>query len=204
MSKSVARLGICDLIASALETLAPASAKLQVKVSYARRNRNYVVFSSRKKLCSILSALLANALQFAGAGGSLHIEHERIRGKRHNDRSDFIKIAVRIHGPGVLRNGFDVVIDKFQNISKLLCQKPQETAWLELVSTQERIHEIGGNIWVRSDLGSALTFFFTVPIEKQSVGAPDRQDAAVTIIPGKAPCAGERQDNPSSVAKTPA
>jgi two-component system sensor histidine kinase VicK len=181
-SQPVTRLKICDLIATAIQALQPECLKLGVDITYARRKRNYVVFASRDRLQSIVFTLMQNAIQFAGTGGALKVEHERIRGKRHNDRSDFIKIGVRICGPGVSQNMFDVVVDKFQNIDRLLARKPAKKTSLVLAATQKDIFQIGGNIWVKSELGRGLTFFFTVPIEKQETNDAKKTAGRVKIV----------------------
>jgi len=182
ISQPVTSLKICNLISTAVHSLQSFCQNSHVEISYARRNRDYVVYASQNTLQTIISTLLENAIQFAGHGGTLHIEHERIRGKRHNDRSDFIKIGMRICGPGVFQNMFDVVIDKFQNIDKLLCEKPTKTISLTLARTQAEIFQLGGNIWIRSDLGRGLTFFFTIPIEKQKKEEKDSKSGKVTIV----------------------
>jgi two-component system sensor histidine kinase VicK len=179
-SQTVTCLKVCDLIANAIDSLVICCAPLEIDISYARRNRDYSVFTSLEKLQAIVDTLLHNAVQFAGRGGSLNIEHERIRGKRHNDRSDFIKIGVRICGPGVSQNMFDVVIDKFQNIENMLAEKPPKETSLALTKAQQNIFQIGGNIWIRSDLGRGLTFFFTIPIERQDKEGD--AEKAVTIV----------------------
>jgi K+-sensing histidine kinase KdpD len=178
------RLNICDLISETVAELQQNSKGMGVDISYARMNRNYVVFAGRDKLFSIVMTLMQNAVQFAGPGGTVDIEHERIKGKRHNDRSDFIKIGLRICGPGVSRNMFDVVIDKFQNISNLLSEKPSGKTSLVLAATQKSIFQLGGNIWIKSELGRGLTFFFTIPIQKQCKKKSDTQSRSVTVVNG--------------------
>ena len=63
---------------------------------------------------------------------------------------------------------FDIVIEKFQNLRDLLRTKSQNTSGLELSYAQEVIKNLGGNIWIKSQLGKGLSFYFTLPIAATS------------------------------------
>ena len=135
-----------------------------IGIKYHKPRTDDCVLGDHEQLLQVTKNLITNAIRFGSKGDQVLIEQDIIQGKRYNDITDFVRVGIRICGQGVSKEMFDIVIEKFQNLTELLRVKPRETSGLELSYSQQVIKNLGGNIWVKSRLGKGMTFYFTIPL----------------------------------------
>jgi len=121
------------------------------------------VFADRDKIQQVMVNLLANAIKFSLKGGEIRLTAEPFEGKRSGETTEWIRVSVSDQGIGIEEEDFEVIFDKFGQVSAdTLKDKPKGTG-LGLPICKEIISHYEGNIWVESRKGKGSTFFFTIP-----------------------------------------
>ncbi|MGE6761632.1 ATP-binding protein [Corallococcus interemptor] len=118
----------------------------------------------RERVLQALGNLLANALSFTPAGGSLLLRVERAPG------ADALRFSVADTGPGIPASVQPHLFDRYWHTS----QRRREGHGLGLSITKGIVESHGGHIWVESEPGQGSTFHFTLPREPgpQALAAP--------------------------------
>jgi signal transduction histidine kinase len=130
------------------------------------------VLVDRDRIQQVITNLVANAVKFSLVGGEVRVEVEVLEGKRTGERPDWIKVSVSDQGIGIEEKHFEMIFDKFRQVSEdTLEDKPSGTG-LGLPICKEIISYYGGNIWVESRKGRGSTFSFTLPKADFSAEAP--------------------------------
>ncbi len=172
----LSKLSIRQALVRAVEATQCLGLEKNIEIKYRKpRTENYVL-GDQEQLLQVIKNLITNAIRFGNQGDQVFIEQDIIQGKRYNDISDFVRVGVRICGLGISKEMFDIVIEKFQNLTELLRVKPRETSGLELSYSHQVIKNLGGNIWVKSQLGKGLTFYFTIPLAGKAENVPDSKE----------------------------
>ena len=121
------------------------------------------VFVDRDRIQQVITNLLANAVKFSLVGGEVRVAVEVLEGRRTGERPDWIKLSVSDQGIGIEEKHFEMIFDKFRQVSEdTLEDKPSGTG-LGLPICKEIVSYYGGNIWVESCRGRGSTFSFTLP-----------------------------------------
>ena len=107
-----------------------------------------------EKTTWVLINLLANAIRYSPAGGSIAVRAARA-GK-------FVRVTVQDAGPGIAAEHHDRIFQRF-------AQLPDKAGYtggsgLGLSIAREFITTQGGRLWVESELGSGSAFHFTLPV----------------------------------------
>jgi PAS domain S-box-containing protein len=122
-----------------------------------------LVFLDRDRIQQVVTNLLSNAIKFSLEGGEIHVQVERLEGKRFRETSTWIKVSVTDEGIGIDEKNFEIIFHRFRQVSgDTLREKPKGTG-LGLPICKEIISHYGGNIWVESEKGKGSTFCFTLP-----------------------------------------
>jgi signal transduction histidine kinase len=130
------------------------------------------VFADRDRIQQVITNLLANAVKFSLAGGEVRVKVEVLEGKRAGELPGWIKVSISDQGIGIEEKHFEMIFDKFRQVSDdTLEDKPSGTG-LGLPICEEIISYYGGNIWVESRKGRGSTFSFTLPTADFSAEAP--------------------------------
>ena len=158
------KLSIRELLLAAVDSVQSFGFDKNIKIKYRNSRTDDYVLGDQDQLLQVMKNLITNAIRFGSKGDQVFIEQDIIQGKRYNDISDFVRVGIRICGLGISKEMFDIIIEKFQNLTELLRVKPRETSGLELSYSQQVIKNLGGNIWIKSQLGKGLTFYFTIPL----------------------------------------
>ncbi len=161
------KLSIRELLLVAIDSVQPFSFDKNIKIKYRKSRTEDYVLGDHEQLLQVMKNLITNAIRFGNKGDQVFIDQDIIQGKRYNDITDFVRVGVRICGLGISKEMFDIIIEKFQNLTELLRVKPKETSGLELSYSQQVIKNLGGNIWLKSQLGKGLTFYFTIPLARK-------------------------------------
>ncbi|MFQ5606136.1 MAG: sensor histidine kinase [bacterium] len=179
------KLSIDKVLSDAISSTHSAGAKKKIEIKYQLPETKQYVLGDREQLLKVATNLITNAIRFGSQGDKVIIEQDVIHGKRHNDINDFVRVAIRISGLGISKEMFDIVIEKFQNLTELLNVKPPKTLELELSYSQQVIKNLGGNIWVKSQFGRGLTFYFTIPlVRKAKKPTQSKKMSIVENVPG--------------------
>ena len=107
-----------------------------------------------RKVKQVLLNLLSNALKFTPEGGRIDI--------RAGLQDDSAEISVSDTGIGIAPADQGAVFEAFRQVGD--AEKKAEGTGLGLALSRKFIELHGGRIWVKSQVGSGSTFYFTLPL----------------------------------------
>jgi Na+/proline symporter/nitrogen-specific signal transduction histidine kinase len=114
------------------------------------------VCADRDRIMQVMLNLLSNAAKFCAAGqGQVIVELRPGDGR--------VRVDVRDNGPGIRPEDREVIFDKFRQGVDPTTGRPQGTG-LGLPISREIVGQLGGELWVESNLGRGATFSFTLPV----------------------------------------
>lgn len=113
------------------------------------------------KLRRVLVNLLANAIKFTPAGGTVTVQ------ARAGDCGDVVRFSVQDTGEGIPREAFGRIFEKFGQVESRSAGQRNSTG-LGLTFCKMAVEAHGGSIWVDSELGTGSRFSFTVPIRPRA------------------------------------
>ena len=156
------------------------------------------VFADRDRMQQVITNLLANAVKFSHEGGEIRVKTETFQGRRSEEPPQWIKVSISDQGIGIDEKDFDVIFDKFRQVTRdTLKDKPEGTG-LGLPICRDIITHYGGNIWVESEQGRGSTFSFALPagaVDGEAVcgddqpvseqSAPDRNGRTILVVEEK-------------------
>ncbi|HWM88587.1 MAG TPA: ATP-binding protein [Kofleriaceae bacterium] len=156
--KLTLRPGPCpatELLDEVVELLRPLAAErsiqIQVAGSVAAAGRPAAVMADRQRVVQVLSNLLANAIKFSPAGGSIALDLAQ-------DENDCC-IAISDQGPGIPEADRQFIFDKYWRT-----QGERGGEGLGLAIAKSLIEAHGGRIGVDSQPGGGSRFWFTLPL----------------------------------------
>jgi len=109
------------------------------------------------KLRRVIVNLLANAVKFTPAGGTVTVS------VRTGDCGDVVRFSVQDTGEGIPREAFNRIFEKFGQVEGSNAGQRNSTG-LGLTFCKMAVETHGGSIWVDSEVGKGSKFSFTVPI----------------------------------------
>jgi len=109
------------------------------------------------RLQQVLFNLVENAIKYGRVGGRV-----TIGGKATDDKK--VQIWVQDEGPGIPPEAKERVFERFYRVDRARSRESGGTG-LGLAIVKHIVQAHGGEVWVKSDLGSGSTFFFTLPEE---------------------------------------
>jgi signal transduction histidine kinase len=115
-----------------------------------------VVYADKNGVHDIFTNLLFNAFKFTSEGGQIKIVA--------NPKGECVLHEVRDTGIGIPEDKIGRIFDEFYQVEN---GKHGGTG-LGLAITKRLVEEQGGKIWVESQLGKGSSFFFTLPLFKES------------------------------------
>jgi signal transduction histidine kinase len=132
------------------------------------------VHADAERLPVIFSNLIGNALKYA-PGGPIEVTASvesrdalARRGRAHpaapNAAPRWAVVSVRDRGPGIAREDFDKLFQKFVRLQKSLTTDVRGTG-LGLWICSEYVQAMGGEIWVESELSQGADFQFCLPLD---------------------------------------
>jgi two-component system sensor histidine kinase/response regulator len=101
--------------------------------------------------------LLGNAIRFSPAAGIVKVMVQRAA------EADFMQFAVSDTGPGIRRDQFERIFEKFGQVEAAHIGRKASTG-LGLTFCKLAVEAHGGRIWVDSEEGHGSTFTFVVPL----------------------------------------
>lgn len=115
-----------------------------------------VIYSDPKRIKQVLNNLIGNAIKFTKCGTITY---------GFFIKNKLINIFVTDTGIGIEKENFEKIFDRFVQIEHKT-EKKQEGTGLGLSINKAIVEEMGGRIWVESEIHKGSTFHFTIPIEK--------------------------------------
>ena len=110
------------------------------------------------KVQQILLNLLSNATKFTAAGGRIVVDTPT----RAEVPSDVVFLRVTDTGPGIARNKQDAIFEPFVQVHRGL-SRPTEGTGLGLAISRDLARGMGGDLRVRSEVGSGSSFTLSMP-----------------------------------------
>jgi signal transduction histidine kinase len=117
------------------------------------------VIADRVRVELILYNLLHNAVKYSPDGTDVEIF--AVQGEQ------YLTVCVRDHGAGLSESDQASLFQPFQRFSKEGSGSAKGTG-LGLLVCRRLVEAHGGHIWVESELGQGSSFYFTLPLGKQS------------------------------------
>jgi signal transduction histidine kinase len=131
------------------------------------------------RLRQVLVNLLGNAVKFTATGEVSIL----VRGSSGTDGRNRISFAVHDTGPGIAPEHQQRIFESFSQVDAAVNRKYGGTG-LGLAISKTLAEQMGGSLWVESELGRGATFHFVVPAVIATEAPPaERPDTAVDVPP---------------------
>ncbi|NVO02688.1 MAG: response regulator [Bacteroidetes bacterium] len=129
---------------------------IQIFLNNTLPTNNAIIDSDKDKIGAILSKLIINAITYSKSG-FIEIGIQK--------KNDFFEIYVKDNGIGIGPEHKEIIFERFRQASENLSRN-YEGAGLGLSISKAYIEMLGGEIWLKSELGKGSTFFFTLSSTK--------------------------------------
>lgn len=163
-------LGVGDVSAvvrDALEQARPLAHESRLELSGELRARPQVVMDA-EKVRRVIDNLLANAIKFTPAGGSVHVSVEEAGGEA--------RVAVRDSGPGIPEDLQGRIFGKFAQ-AEAAKEGRKMSVGLGLTFCRLALEAQGGRIWVESTPGEGSSFTLALPLAPVESTAARKREA---------------------------
>lgn len=145
----------CELDAAVGESIAGLAAAAGTReIRFVRRKKPAIVRADRGLVLRVIQNLLANALKFTPAGGSI--------GVSITDAGSGVRVGLTDTGPGIPPEYREKIFEKFAQV-ELPSGRQKESTGLGLAFCRLAVEAHGGRIGVDSEEGKGSTFWFELP-----------------------------------------
>src|SRR5215204_4161723 len=144
------------MLSDTLRTLAPVAEDKKLTLRLNAPDDLPSVFADRERFNQAISNLVGNAVKFSQAGGAI--------GVRVAVLDKELLFSVSDKGSGMTPEQLSHAFDRFWQSSRT----DRQGAGLGLAITKGIVDAHGGRIWAESSPGNGSTFYFTLPIAKES------------------------------------
>ncbi len=163
-------LSLEEILRVSLEAQEPLLRQKSLRVDLEPPDEVPFAFADRERIQQVITNLLDNAIKFSPEGGRVRIRVETSRDSGQDGSTGRVKFSITDEGAGIEEKDFDIVFDRFAQVSTdALRDKPKGTG-LGLSICKEIVTHYGGRIGLMSRKGRGCTFFFTLPAAGQ--GSP--------------------------------
>jgi PAS domain S-box-containing protein len=159
---SMAEIPIEETVLGAEALVFPQFAKKKVTYTHRAGDPSLTVFADREKVQQILVNLLANAMKFTPAGGSVDLDWRL--------EEYALLVRVRDTGPGIPPEKIEQIFEPFVQL-RAPGSLPIGGTGLGLPISRDLARAMGGDISVISTFGVGSTFTFTLPLRKHTTGS---------------------------------
>jgi PAS domain S-box-containing protein len=158
---SMAEIPIEETLRGAEALVAPQFAKKGVSYTHRSGDPSLSVFADREKVQQIIVNLLANAVKFTAAGGSVDLDW------RVEDES--LLVRVRDTGSGVPDDKLEQIFEPFVQL-RASGSVPSGGTGLGLPISRDLARAMGGDVTASSTVGIGSVFTLTLPLRKRAAG----------------------------------
>ncbi|MEQ9487144.1 ATP-binding response regulator [Coleofasciculus sp. F4-SAH-05] len=149
---------VADLIKHSVEAIDAIAAAAEISIQVTPLSAQ--VYVAPDAIIQTLTNLLSNAIKFSESNTTITV------GVQH--QSDCILFQVTDQGRGIPTEHLERIFGRFQQVDVSDSRQKGGTG-LGLAICRSIIQQHGGEIWAESTLGSGSTFYFTLPVYKESV-----------------------------------
>lgn len=143
-----------DLVPTAVVEIAERVVGQQRRAVAVRGRAGVQALADPQRVEQVLANLIDNADKYTPAGTPIEVEIATDAGQ--------VVVRVRDHGPGIAEEHAELVFERFRRLGNHLTRSAGGTG-LGLYIARRLVQEMGGRIWVESQLGEGATFTFTLP-----------------------------------------
>lgn len=118
-------------------------------------------WADRDRIAQVLHNLLANALRYTDAGGTIRITAAQI--------GSAAQVEVADTGPGIPADELYRIFERFHRVDRSR-SRATGGAGLGLAIVKHLVEAHGGRVWVSSRPGEGSTFGFALPLEQTGIG----------------------------------
>ena len=144
-----------DLVAIAVETLAPLAAERGVEIKVEMAPKLPRVDVDPDRVAQVFSNLIGNAIKYTAAGGTITISA--------NGEHDDVRVTIADTGIGIAEDELPRIFDRFWQSKRT----NRSGAGLGLSIARGIVRAHGGRIWVESRVGEGTQVHFTLPRASQ-------------------------------------
>lgn len=153
-------LAVSDLFIRGIEVNQPEAAVREVRLQAEVGDSPSFVRVDRDRFLQIINNLIANALRYTPAGGSVTLSADG-PGK-DGILSGMVRVSVADTGSGIPANELPHVFDRFYRVDKSRTRASGGSG-LGLALVKQLVEAHGGSVWAESEAGHGSRFSFTVP-----------------------------------------
>jgi len=156
-------LSLEEIVQYAIKAQQPLLQQKSLQVNLDPSAGHPFALADRERIQQVVTNLLDNAIKFSPEGGQVRIRVESHRGPSQEEPAGQIRVSITDQGIGIEEKDFEVVFDRFAQVSAdNLTDKPKGTG-LGLSICKEIVTHYGGRIGLMSQKEGGCTFFFTLP-----------------------------------------
>lgn len=145
---------ISHIIAEAVESCAGMATERDIQILVGNPLPEALTKVDKGRTIQVITNLLSNAIKFSEIGGTVKVN---LATDNHK-----VTIAVEDDGPGIPEDYLDKIFDRFTQVDAS-DKRTQQGTGLGLSICRKIIHEMGGEIYVKSTYGEGSTFYFDLP-----------------------------------------
>ena len=172
-------LSVVESIEGAVDTFRAVLSQTGRTVEVHVPERLPAVAADRDRVGQVLINLISNALKYSPGGGRVEITASH--------HGDFVTVSVADQGLGIGKDDIKRLFTKFYRVDSAMTREIGGTG-LGLSICKNIIELLGGEVDVKSKLGSGSTFSFTLPVapgemvRMPSLAGPDAVGGTVLVI----------------------
>lgn len=159
--------------------------------------REFYIDADKTRIKQVMINLLSNAIKYNGKDGTVTVAC--VITKDH-----LMRVSVSDTGPGLAPEMLEQLFQPFNRLGQEAGDA--EGTGIGLVVTKQLVELMGGVIGVHSELGAGTTFWFELPLARESMAPADGADETAPTAPAsRIPDGGQRtllyvEDNPGNLS----
>lgn len=154
-----------SIVKPTFEQLIVRAKEKNIKLTYDEPAQTIIVLADKLRITEVVTNLLANAITYTPASGSVRLWME-IKGNE-------VLTHITDTGEGIAADAIPHLFSKFFRVSGVLSQGSKGTG-LGLYISKAIVEKHNGRIWVESEAGKGSTFSFSTPIyDENNPPVPD-------------------------------
>ena len=122
------------------------------------------IYSDEERIHQVLINLLANAVKFTKQG-EIRLSVGKFTGRRAQDPAEYLEISISDTGIGIPPEELENIFEEFRQVDGSGTRKYGGVG-LGLTICKRILKLLGGDIWVKSELGKGSTFKVLLPLNK--------------------------------------
>lgn len=155
-----ASVSLLEVIDAAFFEISPIATAKGVAIQFDNRPAEFpLVRADAEQIRAVLQNLLENAIKYSRAGGAVRLALSTANGEA--------SVSIKDDGIGIPKEQQKDIFDRFFRASNAVKVETEGTG-LGLFIVKSIVERHGGRIWFESEEGKGVTFYFTLPVYKQS------------------------------------